>query len=73
MTEQLQLDFDAAGSAGWGVEDPLADLDLDRAREVLEAEKAATVPPPTCRCRRRSGFLIDEYGFMRCTKCGRAW
>jgi hypothetical protein len=65
--EQLALDLGHEP-----VEDGLADLDLEHAERVL-AEQAPTTRPLLCRCIRRSGHLVDEFGDLRCVKCGRTW
>jgi hypothetical protein len=67
MIEQLKLDLDHEP-------DDLADLDLEHAENALAAERAnRPLPPPPCRCLRRSMYLLDEYGYLRCAKCGRSW
>lgn len=61
---QLQLDLEP--------EDTLADLDLDHAAAVLEAEQAEAARPKTCRC--VSGSLVFRplpTDKATCALCGR--
>lgn len=62
----------AAGQLALDLE-PAADLDLDCARELFEAEAARTSTAPSCRCLRRSMCAITTDGDLVCLKCGRRW
>jgi hypothetical protein len=53
--------------------DDLSDLDVEAAEEAVAAETEDALRPRPCRCRRRSMYLLDADGRLRCAKCGRDW